>query len=104
MGNRTENQERGPESASEASGESDPHAGTERRTDSADHPETHTEIRFDDKGNPVWEVRADTPRRRKDDDTIDLLKTLDVESLSLEGDEEQTEVPGYDPYGHVDDD
>ena len=97
MGNRTERQDENQ--ATEAADGSDAYAGGERRKDSPELPETHAEIRFDDKGNPVWEVRADGPRRRKDDDTIDLLKTLDVESLALEADEEPTGIPGYNPYG-----
>ena len=49
--------------------------------------ETSSRVRFDEKGNPVFEIRTDTPRRRKDDDTIDLLKCLENESLSLEEDD-----------------
>lgn len=57
------------------------------------------EVTFDAKGNPIWQLKIEVPRRREDDDTIDLLKCLDVESLSLEDDVEADDVPGYDPYG-----
>jgi hypothetical protein len=57
-------------------------------------------VRFDAKGNPIWEVRVDTPRRRENDDTFDLIKSLDIESLSLsdEEPEEETGNRGYNPY------
>ncbi len=45
-------------------------------------------IKFDAKGNPVLEVRTDVPRRRGDDDTIDLLKCLDADALNLEIEDE----------------
>jgi hypothetical protein len=57
------------------------------------------EVTFDAKGNPIWQLKVDIPRRREDDDTIDLLKCLDVDSLSLEDDSEPEDVPGYNPYG-----
>jgi hypothetical protein len=61
-----------------------------------------TEIRFDAKGNPIWEMRATLPRRRADDDTVDLLKCLDIGSLSLadakDEPEGKHETDGYDPY------
>jgi hypothetical protein len=46
----------------------------------------------------VWRVRVDVPRRRKDDDTIDMLKRLEVDSLSLADDENGPSDSGYDPY------
>jgi hypothetical protein len=61
-----------------------------------------TEIRFDAKGNPIWEMRATLPRRRADDDTVDLLKCLDIGSLSLadakDEPESTHETDGYNPY------
>jgi hypothetical protein len=56
------------------------------------------EVVFDAKGNPVWRVRVDVPRRRKDDDTIDMLKRLEVDSLSLADDDNGPSDAGYDPY------
>ena len=44
------------------------------------------QIRFDAKGNPVLDVRTNVPRRREEDDTIDLLKCLDNSQLSIEED------------------
>jgi chorismate-pyruvate lyase len=44
------------------------------------------QIRFDAKGNPVLDVRTNVPRRREEDDTIDLLKCLDNSQLSIEDD------------------
>lgn len=41
------------------------------------------QIRFDDKGNAIMDVRVDAPRRRKEDNTIDLLECLDADSLGL---------------------
>ena len=41
------------------------------------------QIRFDDKGNTIMDVRVDAPRRRKEDNTIDLLECLDADSLGL---------------------
>jgi hypothetical protein len=66
------------------------------------------EIRFDAKGNPVWEMRTTAPRRREDDDTFDLLKCLQVDSLSIASNETDGSPDrersarrpgaGYDPY------
>lgn len=44
------------------------------------------QVRFDAKGNPVLDVRTNVPRRREEDDTIDLLKCLDNSQLSIEED------------------
>ncbi len=56
-------------------------------------------IRFDAKGDPIWEVRTDhIPRRREDDDTINLLRCLVPESLSLEDDDADSDEGGFDPY------
>jgi hypothetical protein len=48
--------------------------------------EVATEVSYDSKGNPVLKIRTDSPRRRKDDDTLDLLKCLEDSNLSLEDD------------------
>jgi hypothetical protein len=42
------------------------------------------QIRFDEKGNSILDLRANTPRRRDGDRTIDLLECLDADSLGLE--------------------
>jgi hypothetical protein len=78
--------------------------GTEPE-DEADMPAPSKlgDVKFDAKGNPVLQIRADEPRRRKDDDTIDLLKRLELESLSLADDDAVQQVIGYDPYGREDD-
>ena len=61
------------------------------------------EVEFDDKGNPVWKMKA-IELRRKDDQTLNELKTLKIESLSLEGDEPgPPKDSGYDPYLREDD-
>jgi hypothetical protein len=72
--------------------------GPERRKKEKTRP-TGT-VRFDAKGNPIWEVRVDTPRRREDDETFDLIKSLDIDNLSLSDDEPKDETGnrGYDPY------
>jgi hypothetical protein len=41
------------------------------------------EVTFDAKGNPVLDIRSTTPRRREDDDTLDLIKCLDESTLSI---------------------
>lgn len=56
------------------------------------------EVVFDAKGNPVWRVRVDAPRRRQDDHTIDMLKRLEVDSLSLADDKPDEPDIGYNPY------
>jgi hypothetical protein len=58
------------------------------------------EVEFDDKGSPVWRLKT-IRLRRKDDDTLNLKKALEVDSLSLEGDEPEPKPlkeAGYDPY------
>lgn len=68
--------------------ETDEFPGQDRRDHEAGQDEhVESRVRFDAKGNPVWEVRTDVPRRRKDDNTIDLLKCLDDDSLALADDE-----------------
>jgi hypothetical protein len=71
--------------------------GRERRRSASTRPKPHGKIRFDAKGNPVWEPQIDTPRRRDGDNTIDLLKCLDVDGLKL-ADDTPEDDPGYDPY------
>ena len=64
--------------------------GPDRRDESEEQEEklqTSSSVRFDEQGNPVLEIRAAVQRRRKDDNTIDLLKCLDDESLSLADDD-----------------
>jgi hypothetical protein len=61
------------------------------------------DVTFDAKGNPVWQLKVDLPRRRKEDDTLDLIKCLDVDSLSLADESEGPDTGGgYDPYGFTD--
>lgn len=59
---------------------------------------TAVEVRFDAKGNPVWRIRSDIPRRREKDDTLDLLKCLDNETLALEDDTLEQDGSAFDPY------
>jgi hypothetical protein len=79
--------------------------GPERRGkdhDAADDIKPRVKVSFDAKGNPVWDAQVDMPRRREGDDTIDLLKCLDTDALSLAADEEEDQDPsGYDPYRHT---
>lgn len=72
----------------DSTGNTAEYEGPERRRRPSDEVDIRREIRFDAKGNPVWEVRVDTPRRRKDDDTFDLLKCLDADDLSLKLEED----------------
>jgi hypothetical protein len=59
--------------------------GPDRRDPrNTDDSQVSRQIKFDDKGNPVLEVRVDVPRRREGDNTIDLLKCLDADSLNLQ--------------------
>ena len=57
------------------------------------------EVTFDAKGNPVWQLAVEIPRRRANDEPVDLLECLDVDSLSLEDDNGAKDTPGYNPYG-----
>jgi hypothetical protein len=65
-------------------------------------------VTFDAKGNAVWQTGAAVPRRRRDDGTIDSLKCLDLDSLSLQDegspqDESRSEAAdGYNPYNRDD--
>ncbi len=70
--------------------------GPDRREQEGADTEVDAEITRDAKGNPVLSLRAKTPRRREDDDTLDLLGALNVDSLELEG--ESTPDSGYNPY------
>lgn len=82
------------------------YSGPERRKRPADAIDVRREIRFDAKGNPVWEVRVESPRRRRDDETFDLLKCLDADELSLELEDGDEEAPdgGYELYKRETDD
>ena len=44
-------------------------------------------VSFDEKGDPVWRARVEAPRHRRDDETIDTLKCLNAESVTLEGED-----------------
>lgn len=61
-------------------------------------------VRFDDRDNAVWEWH-DQPRRRDDDDTVDFLKRLDPDGLSL-ADDVPAAAPdradSHDPYERAD--
>ena len=64
------------------------------------------DVTFDAKGNPIWQLKVELPRRRKEDDTLDLIKCLDVDTLALADDADDDEAPkgrGYNPYGVKDD-
>ena len=50
------------------------------------------QVKHDDRGNAVWQWAADTARTAMAS-TSQLLRKLDVTSLSLESDEEDIEVP-----------
>ena len=71
--------------AADAKVRSRTYRGPDRRDpDNTDDSQVSRQIKFDDKGNPVLEVRVDVPRRREDDNTIDLLKCLDADALNLQ--------------------
>ena len=61
--------------------------GPDRRLPSG-HSETgiSKEVTSDAKGNPVLDIRSTAPRRREDDDTLDLIKCLDESALSIQED------------------
>jgi hypothetical protein len=63
--------------------------GPDRRDpDQVENSRVERTVKFDAKGNPVLEVRTDVPRRREDDNTIDLLKCLDADALKLQLEDE----------------
>lgn len=64
--------------------------GPDRRRADNDYPdeEISCQIMSDTKGNPVLDVRTNAPRRRKGDDTLDLIKRLDADA------------PGFDTREH----
>lgn len=71
--------------ATEAKVQSRTYRGPDRRDpDNTDDSQVSRQIEFDAKGNPVLKVRVDVPRRREDDNTIDLLKCLDADALNLQ--------------------
>lgn len=70
--------------AANAKVQSRTYRGPDRRDPrNTDDSQVSRQIKFDEKGNPVLEVRVDVPRRRQDDNTIDLLKCLDADALKL---------------------
>ena len=69
-------------------------------TGSPAKPKAAGSVSFDDRGNAVWEMRVETPMRRQEDPTVDLLKCLDLDDLEIE-EEESEEKPGesgFNPY------
>ena len=56
------------------------------------------EVGFDAKGNGVWEWKTEEPRRREDDPTIDLIKCLDIDALTLAEDSDQEPPENFNPY------
>ncbi len=84
--------------------------GPDRRDPNADENivEPVSSVSFDAKGDPVWRMRADVPRRRKDDKPINLLDHLNLDSLSLQdeeplrGEENTRPSEGYNPYNRND--
>ncbi len=77
--------------------------GPDRRDPDADEPVGS--VSFDVKGNPVWQLRVDLPRRRKDDKPINLRNCLDLDLLSVqdeEGEESTKPTGGYNPYNRGD--
>lgn len=85
-----------------ASAGSDDYDGPERRAAGGEPAKPRKEIRYDAKGNPVLDLRTDeVARRRRDDDTLDLIKCLDIDTLELEDEdiiEETGTWAGFDPY------
>ncbi len=59
-------------------------------------------VRYDAKGDPVWEWRVEEPRRRQDDPTLDMLKALECEELRLVDDTGTmpSAEHGINPYDH----
>src|SRR5690242_4155191 len=75
--------------ATDAKVQSRTYRGPDRRDPrNTDDSQVSRQIKFDAKGNPVLEVRVDVPRRREDDNTIDLLKCLDGDALKLQLEDE----------------
>jgi hypothetical protein len=62
----------------------DTYRGPDRRRQEDDEDTISKEIRFDEQGNSVLDVRTEVPRRREDDDTVDLIESLDADALGLE--------------------
>ena len=91
----------GGDAGPEGSGSGEFPGSDRRKPKLAAKPATRSEVTFDAKGNPVWEVRVEAPRRREDDDTVDLLQILDSDELSLQDEEPETRT-GYDPYARDD--
>ena len=75
--------------------------GPDRRDREGASTGVAAEITRDAKGNPVLSLRAEGPRRREDDDTLDLIGALNADSLQLEA--EPAPEHGYNPYQTDDD-
>jgi hypothetical protein len=73
--------------------------GVDRRS-RKQKPAANYDVEHDAKGNPVLRVHIDTPGRRADDETVNLRKILDVDSLSLDDEVTKPNVGGFDPYDH----
>ena len=74
--------------ASEAEVKTPSYRGPDRRSPSGEaEAEISKEVTYDAKGNPVLDIRSKTPRRREDDDTLDLIKALDESALSIQEDD-----------------
>lgn len=65
----------------------DTYRGPDRRKQEDEEDTISKEVRFDEQGNSVLDVRTDVPRRREDDDTVDLIESLDADALGLELDD-----------------
>ena len=58
-------------------------------------------VRFDAKGNAVWNYKAQHDDHESHDSTIDLLKSLENETLAVE-ETDPEHLPGADPYNSSD--
>jgi hypothetical protein len=74
----------------------------EERRRNTKPPEAQRKIKFDDKGNAILDWSTDTPRRREEDNTIDLLECLSPDGLSLTDEPEEPSTKpdrgGFNPY------
>ena len=73
------------------------------RRQKAQRPEPQLAIRFDAKEYAVLEWNIDSPRRREEDDTLDLLECLDPDDLALTDEVDATaneddHAGGFNPY------
>ena len=72
--------------------------GPNRRLEPSSDAEAEVRVSADVKGDPVLEVRIVSPRRREDDDTVNQMECLEVESLTLESDEDEDGSNFLNPY------